>query len=962
MRQPDSITYYNSYLDFSKVDINPNFSNQTISDILHKYKNVFSKHNFDIGHIKTNPICISLLDNIPIAQKPYRTPFYNNAKIQKQITELLKYDIIRPSSSPYSSPALLVNKKSDTPNHPTRLCIDYRKLNQKTVPEHTPIPLIEQIIDRLSKSKIYTILDVKNAYWHIPIDEKDKYKTSFVTQLGCYEWNRLSYGLKNVPSQFERIMKSIFTKHNIHYALNYFDDIIIHSKTYEEHIKHLEGILNVFKQENIKLNLNKYASSLGVAGVLKQLDEQGILHPIGYFSRKLHSYEQNYTASEIETLAIINSVQIFHTYLHNIYFTLHTDHLPLKWIKNVKNPQDRNNVKHLLTSAHHPETNAKVERLNSTIINRLRCEYNANLKILWTKYIPKITESYNETVHTTTGFTPKLLYYGIQPQYIEHDTETHTPIEKARKLAIERTIKSHEHSKQLYYIKHSEPILRKEIRLQVLHPNQEKVEYSDLPSAMRLVPHSDNIPVAQPPENVIFSDDDSDRREQQSDDTNFEAGASSEPPLLTQGNLNDLKGLVMTMIQNSGVYIFVDSSKISLKAVLLHNENKFPSVPIANASNMKETYENMRMLLKKIEYERYGWKICSDLKIHFLHSHLDFFPDNLGAVSDEHGERFHQDISSVEKRYQEPDMEDKSTWEIWSDKKDEAFGIVITKWTNEQAGMIIARAENELSLIIKDVRTDNRTEFCNSRFEGLFKGSGIHHQLATTYSPQSNGVAERVNRTLIDTARTLLIDSKLLMKFWAEAIATATYIKNCTPHRSIKHDTPMQRWNGRKPSVKHIRIFGCLTHWLESKPRRNKFSPKGRNEIFIGYSIKIKAYRIYDIMTKRIHEVRSVIFSEDKRGIDYANDIREYTNCINLTYKGNCEEIVGYFLILKEDNPVTESKMKSQDDTSVKPSGDCKNYSSQTEPIEERCVKGGKKKVETKSILEERHKARLKEQ
>ncbi|UYV70259.1 hypothetical protein LAZ67_7002299, partial [Cordylochernes scorpioides] len=274
-----------------------------------------------------------------------------------------------------------------------------------------------------------------------------------------------------------------------------------------------------------------------------------------------------------------------------------------------------------------------------------------------------------------------------------------------------------------------------------------------------------------------------------------------------------------------------------------------------------------------------------------------------------------------------------------------------------------ARAENELSLRIKDVRTDNGTEFCNSRFEGLFKRSGIHHQLTTTYSPQSNGVAERVNRTLIDTGRTLLIDSKLPMMFWAEAIATAAYIKNCTPHRSIKQNTPMQRWNGRKPSVKHIRIFGCLTHWLESKPRRNKFSPKGRKGIFIGYSIKRKAYRIYDIMTKRIHEVRSVKFSEDKRGIDYANDIQEDTNCDNLTYKGNCEEIVAEdFLILKEDNPVTESKMKSQEDTSVKLGGDCENDSSQTEPIQERCVKGGRKKGETKSILEERHKARLEEQ
>ncbi|UYV76747.1 K02A2.6-like [Cordylochernes scorpioides] len=175
------------------------------------------------------------------------------------------------------------------------------------------------------------------------------------------------------------------------------------------------------------------ASGLGVTGVLEQPDEQGNLHPIGYFSRRLHSYEQNYSDSEIETLAIINSVQRFHTYLHNIHFTLHTNHLPLKWIKSVKNPHaflsikfkqflNRNNVKHLLTSAHHPETNTKVERLNSTIINRL---------------------IYKETVHTITGFIPWFLYYGIQPQYIEHDTEVHTPIEKAKKLAIERTIKFH---------------------------------------------------------------------------------------------------------------------------------------------------------------------------------------------------------------------------------------------------------------------------------------------------------------------------------------------------------------------------------------------------------------------------------------------------------------------------------------------------------------------------------------
>ncbi|UYV71045.1 hypothetical protein LAZ67_8001516, partial [Cordylochernes scorpioides] len=189
------------------------------------------------------------------------------------------------------SPQVLFSSIKKNPDHPTEPLEKLMLVSVDTQTESEPVVSCE-VFQRLSQSKINTIVDVKNAYWHIPIDEKDRHKTSFVTQLGCYEWNRLPYSLKNAPSQFERIMKSVLTKHNINYALNYFDNIIIHTP--------------------------KHASSLGVAGVLKQPDEQGILHPIGYFSRKLHPYEQNYTASEIETLAIINSVQRFHT-----------DHLPL---------------------------------------------------------------------------------------------------------------------------------------------------------------------------------------------------------------------------------------------------------------------------------------------------------------------------------------------------------------------------------------------------------------------------------------------------------------------------------------------------------------------------------------------------------------------------------------------------------------------------------------------------------
>ncbi|UYV72794.1 hypothetical protein LAZ67_10000749 [Cordylochernes scorpioides] len=140
------------------------------------------------------------------------------------------------------------------------------------------------------------------------------------------------------------------------------------------------------------------------------------------------------------------------------------------------------------------------------------------------------------------------------------------------------------------------------------------VEYPDLPSVMRPVSHNDILPVPQPPENVIFKDDDSDRREQQSDDTNYEDGHF-------QNGLNRVEAWnsFRNVCKNFFGIVKVENSRDIVNDLLLSNK-------------------------------ALGCKMF--LKIHFLHSHLKFFPDNLGAVSDERGERFHQDISSMEKRYQ----------------------------------------------------------------------------------------------------------------------------------------------------------------------------------------------------------------------------------------------------------------------------------------------------------------------
>ncbi|UYV75826.1 hypothetical protein LAZ67_13001452 [Cordylochernes scorpioides] len=256
-----------------------------------------------------------------------------------------------------------------------------------------------------------------------------------------------------------------------------------------------------------------------------------------------------------------------------------------------------------------------------------------------------------------------------------------------------------------------------------------------------------------------------------------------------------------------------------------------------------------------------------------------------------------------------------------------------------------ARVENELNLKIKDVRTDNGTEFTNHRFKNFLIKNGIHHQLSTTYSPQSNGVAERVNRTLIETARTLLFDSGLPMAFWAEAVATASYVKNCTPHRSIKLDTPMEKWKGKKPSIRHFRIFGCLAFWPITQQHRSKFMPKSRKGIFVGYSLKRKAYRVYDIITKKIEEVRSVKFVENEKGIDYAKNLQEDTNYDHFSYK-------------KEEEADIEIDHRTRPETSELNE---ETIPTLDEPNEERIVRSGRKKGDTQEVLEEKHRAKLRE-
>lgn len=178
-----------------------------------------------------------------------------------------------------------------------------------------------------------------------------------------------------------------------------------------------------------------------------------------------------------------------------------------------------------------------------------------------------------------------------------------------------------------------------------------------------------------------------------------------------------------------------------------------------------------------------------------------------------------------------------------------------------------ALAENQTECKIKTLRTDNGLEYCGTEFTEEIERAGIRRERTVAHTPEQNGVAERMNRTLIEMARCLLIKSELPLHFWAECISTAAYLRNRCPSRSLDNVTPFEARFGVKPDVSNLKTFGCKAYALNKDPSKNKLGPKSKICVFIGYSDESKAYRLWDPASKRIIKSRDVVFDEDSRGL-----------------------------------------------------------------------------------------------
>ncbi|UYV64450.1 hypothetical protein LAZ67_3000767, partial [Cordylochernes scorpioides] len=432
-----------------------------------RHDKIFDKNNEPVKQTSVTKHKIETGNHQPIKHRPYRVSPTERQAIQTEVDKMLDAGIIRHSESPWSSPVILVKKKDGN----WRFCVDYRRLNKVTKKDVYPLPRIDDTLDSLKGAKFYSSMDLRSGYWQIEVDEADREKTAFITPDGLYEFLVMPFGLCNAPATFERMMDKILKGLKWTMALCYLDDIVVYSKSFNEHLHRLEIMLQCLDKAELRLNPKKCLFGTKRIRVFGHLvDSKGLLRDIRKYvahckecQRKKQSTQKppgllkaippatspfqrvgmdllgRFPKSDTGNKWIIVCTDYLTRFAvtkalptgeakeaakflmedvvlkHGAPREIITDRGRVFQSKLIAELTNQCSSIHRFTTAYHPQTNGLTERLNKTLANMIAMYVSVEQKD-WDVILPYVTFAYNTAKQDTTGFTPFELIHGREAE------------------------------------------------------------------------------------------------------------------------------------------------------------------------------------------------------------------------------------------------------------------------------------------------------------------------------------------------------------------------------------------------------------------------------------------------------------------------------------------------------------------------------------------------------------------
>lgn len=291
-----------------------NIKKARIHKLIENHKTVFAKDKYDVGTVTDYEARIDLLVDKYCSKRPYRCTLEDKIEIEKQVGNLLRNNMIEESYSPFAAPVTLAFKRDE--NTKSRLCIDFRELNKIVIPQAQPFPLISDLIVKARNCKYFTTLDINSAFWSIPLRIEDRQKTGFVTQDGHYQWTCLPFGLKTSPAIFQRILSNILRNNNLKdFTENYIDDILIFSKSFEDHINHIEKVLKAIKKEGFRLKFQKCTFAASSVKYLGHIIGNNTVKPLKDNLISIRNFPTPKTQKNIRQF--LGKINFYHEYIPN---------------------------------------------------------------------------------------------------------------------------------------------------------------------------------------------------------------------------------------------------------------------------------------------------------------------------------------------------------------------------------------------------------------------------------------------------------------------------------------------------------------------------------------------------------------------------------------------------------------------------------------------------------------------